>query len=344
MLGISVYFQDLNEDYLRYVAKCQAKYIMTSLQIPEEDYSHLDEQLPHFFDLLQELDMELIPDVSEETFRKLNLEVGNFKALKEKGFQKVRLDYGFDDIETLKAILEDFDVVLNASIVDEKKLIELQEAQVDMSKISAMHNFYPRKDTGLKEEEFLKKNELLHRYGVKIQAFVCGDDLKRFPLYEGLPTLEKHRQVHPLVATIDLMKNYHVDDVFVGDSRALKSTILAMSAYINQKTLLLPTYLSESYQHYYDQTFHCRKELSPDIVRITTPRVKDIAPYHNQYRYKGSICIDNELMGRYCGEMQLMKKDMPMDARCNVIGMIYPEYQDVLDFIDSSLNIKFVKF
>ena len=344
MLGISVYFQDLNEEYLREAAKCQAKYIMTSLQIPEEDYSHLDEKLPHFFELINELGLELIPDVSQETFYKLGLKPGDFKSLKEKGFRKIRLDYGFDDVETLKTLLLDFDLVLNASIVDEKLLQDLQKADIDISRIWAMHNFYPRQDTGLKRNDFISKNQLLHRYGMKVQAFVCGDDLKRFPLYEGLPTLEEHRHCHPLIATIDLLKNCYVDDVFVGDSQAEISTLKAISAYINHKTILLPVYLNADYQQYYNQSLRSRKESSLNVIRITTPRVPYIQPRHNQYRYKGAITIDNELMGRYCGEVQLMKKDMPLDARCNVIGFVHPEYVNILEFIDSNLNIQFIHF
>ncbi len=46
MLGISVYFKDLNEQYIKEAAKAGAKYVFTSLQIPEEDYSQLDVMLP----------------------------------------------------------------------------------------------------------------------------------------------------------------------------------------------------------------------------------------------------------------------------------------------------------
>ena len=49
MLGISVYFQDLNLKYLEEAKKCGAKYVFTSLHIPEEDYSDLDQKLPLFF-------------------------------------------------------------------------------------------------------------------------------------------------------------------------------------------------------------------------------------------------------------------------------------------------------
>ena len=48
MLGISVYFQDLDLHYLQEAKKCGVKYVFTSLQIPEEDYTSLDEKLPFF--------------------------------------------------------------------------------------------------------------------------------------------------------------------------------------------------------------------------------------------------------------------------------------------------------
>ena len=53
MLGISVYFQDYDENYLKKAAQAGAKYIFTSLQIPEEDYSDLDQKLPGFFELCE---------------------------------------------------------------------------------------------------------------------------------------------------------------------------------------------------------------------------------------------------------------------------------------------------
>lgn len=46
MLGISVYFRDYDEQYLKEAAKVGTKYVFTSLQIPEEDYSNLDQKLP----------------------------------------------------------------------------------------------------------------------------------------------------------------------------------------------------------------------------------------------------------------------------------------------------------
>lgn len=343
MLGISVYFQDLDENYIRQAASLGFSYVMTSLQIPEEDNRHLQDKLLSLLALLKELNMDLIPDISVATFQKLGLLPDDFQSLKTMGLKKIRLDYGFDDLQTLRTLSKDFELVLNASVIEEKLLLEMQAAHIDLGKILAMHNYYPRKDTGLEPVAFKKKNQLLHRFGVRVQAFVCGDELKRFPLYEGLPTLEFHRTMHPLYAMIDLVKNYEVDDVFIGDSKAKLLTLETMAAYMNEHRILLPVYLENEYQTYYGKILKCRHESSPVILRITTPRQKEIAPCKNNKRYRGAITIDNILMGRYCGEMQILKEDKLADARCNIIGFVHPEYRDVLDLIDGSKTIEFRK-
>lgn len=113
MLGISVYFRDYDEQYL----KEAAKYVFTSLQIPEEDYSNLDQKLPEFFKLCNDLKLEVIPDVSPVTLGRLDIPKNDFKALKEKGFKALRLDYGLDDFKLVKRLQEDFNILLNASVV-----------------------------------------------------------------------------------------------------------------------------------------------------------------------------------------------------------------------------------
>ena len=94
--------------------------------IPEEDYSQLDKKLPQFILLCQDLELKIVPDVSPVTFEKLNLKLGDFSALKQMGIQALRLDYGFDDIENIKQLSKDFEIILNASVVNESLLIEAE--------------------------------------------------------------------------------------------------------------------------------------------------------------------------------------------------------------------------
>ena len=77
MLGISTYFKDLDYEYLETASKIGAKYLFTSLHIPEEDLSHLDQELPRFLESCKKFGLELVPDISPATFEKLGVEKNN---------------------------------------------------------------------------------------------------------------------------------------------------------------------------------------------------------------------------------------------------------------------------
>lgn len=343
MLGISVYFKDLDVEYLKEAAQCGAKYVFTSLHIPEEDYSDLDQKLPLFLDTCQQLGLQVVPDVSPVTFDKLKVETGNYHRLKEMGFQSLRLDYGFDNYETVKQLQKDFYLMLNASVVNKEYLDGAIKAGVDMTKIVLTHNFYPRKETGLGIEAFNHKNKVFKEYGLTIQAFICGDVLKRFPLYEGLPTLECHREKNPLCAAVELIHDCGIKDVLIGDSKASIETLRSIHSYMEDKKLYIKAHLDKGYQYLYDQEIQIRKDQAEQVIRLAVPRVSDVEVYHNTRRPRGSITMQNALTGRYSGEIHLNKIDMGMDARVNVIGFIHPEYVELLNYIDHDTTIIFKK-
>ena len=82
--------------------------------------------------------------------------------------------------------------------------------------VLAIHNFYPRKDTGLDREFFNERNKILKENNIKIAAFITGDELLRGPVYEGLPTLEDCRNKLPYIQYLSIRKE--VDLVVVGES------------------------------------------------------------------------------------------------------------------------------
>ncbi|QIK70018.1 DUF871 domain-containing protein [Erysipelothrix sp. HDW6C] len=343
MLGISSYFKDLDYDYLKRASEIGAKYLFTSLHIPEEDLSQLDQELPIFLKTCQELGLQIVPDISPITFEKLGVIANDYKALKEMGFKVLRLDYGFDDFDVIKTLLHDFDLMLNASVVNEQYIVDAKAAGVDFSRISLLHNFYPKTETGLSLDYFKKMNEGFLKHNIRIMAFVPGDLLKRFPLYEGLPTVEKHRQKNPYIAAVELIHDCEISDVLIGDSKAHLSTLQYIQSYMKDRIMHIPVVLDEPYTDMFDHTFTVRKDLSENVVRLITPRIPNIAIKDNSYRVRGAITMENELSGRYSGEIQLTKRDFPMDARTNVLGFIHPDYVELVDSIDRDTIIQFVR-
>ncbi|MFZ8764164.1 MupG family TIM beta-alpha barrel fold protein [Enterococcus diestrammenae] len=341
MLGVSVYLKDLDVSYLEQAAKIGAKYVFTSLHIPEEDFSDIDVKLPLLLETCRNNDLLLVPDVSPVTFEKLQIPAGDMEALKALGVKAVRLDYGFDDIHQLVTLQKDFILFLNASVVSLTFLQQAEAAGLDLNEIQMAHNFYPKTDTGLSASAFEADNRKLVERGLKIMAFVPGDALKRFPLYQGLPTLEKHRGVHPFVAAVELIKDFGVTDILIGDSLARFATLEMIQRYLQERVLTLPVALYGGHQDFYGQELAVRRDIPEKVVRLATPRIPKIAIEKTLQRKKGMITMENELGGRYSGEINLCREDLPFSAATNCIGFVHPEFVDLLQWVDRDTKIRF---
>lgn len=342
MIGVSTYLQDLNLEYLKEAVKLGIKHVFTSVQVIEEDYTNFDEKFEKFLNFSIENNLTLIPDIAPRTFDKLGIK--DIGELKDKGFNAVRVDGGFDTLEEMKNLTEMFYVYLNASDIKPEFLKELKEYGCDMSKISVMHNFYPRLYTGLNKEHVVNLNKEFKKHGVRVAAFVQGDEKLRGPVFEGLPTLEKHRGVNPYVATIELKQSY-VDDVYIGDNTARISTLEKMVEYNNTGIVTLEVTLDDEFKKLYNIVTPIRRDITDDIIRLAYGRAElsNIKQRNTVKRYAGAITIDNELSGRYEGELNICKKNISSDGKINVIGHVNPEYIDIFNYITRDTTIKFVK-
>lgn len=343
MLGISVYFHDYDEHYIKEAAKVGAKYVFTSLQIPEEDYSNLKVLLPKFLKICKQVGLQIVPDVSPATFEKLNIKKNDYDAFKRLGFHQLRLDYGFDDFELIKELQKDFFIFLNASVITSKYLSEARNAKVDFDKVALIYNYYPYTNTGMSWNDFKNRNQLLKKEKLQTSAFVAGDVLKRFPMFEGLPTVEKHRAMNPYVAAVQLIHEANVDNVFIGDSQASIQSLKYINEYQQNHVMNIPCQLLPDYDYLYDHNIGIRADQSEKLIRLLLPRKANVKIQHTLLQRRGSIVMQNKLAQRYSGEVYLIKDDLPFEARSNVIGFVLPEYVDLLDQIDSDIKIKFVK-
>lgn len=79
----------------------------------------------------------------------------------------------------------------------------------------------------------------------------------------------------------------------------------------------------------------------PEKLVMLLPRKSGVAVQHTLDRHRGCIVMQNKLAQRYSGEVYLIKKDLPFEARSNVIGFVSPEYVDLLDQIDAGVTVRF---
>lgn len=247
------------------------------------------------------------------------------------------MDYGITPKEIAR-VSHKMKVALNASTITDSLWKELITEKIRVENVEAWHNFYPRPETGLAKSFLQKQNEYLHECGIKTMAFIPGDGEKRGPLYEGLPTLEKHRNMRPLEAYLELVQACGVDKVLIGDiSGSVESVQEIASASRGIIPLRYKSFITDKeVLKMVEQVHTNRLDPARDVIRSVESREEHkviLQPMHTIARKKGSITIDNELYGRYAGEMQVAIHDLPADEKVNVVGMVVEEDISLLPYV-----------
>lgn len=322
MLGISVYAGlDISlEDNIRYLEKAAGlgiKNVFLSLHIPEVK-DNFYQETKELISKINRLGFNLTADISKKYFDKLDLD--------ELKIDQLRLDFGFSnqDIANLSQNNK-YKLNLNASTLTEADIKSLAAAGADLKNIEVSHNYYPREETGLAEELLIKKNSILKKYNLKISAFVPAEYRKRPPIKAGLPTLEKHRYLSPLVAAQDLFK-LGVDKVYIGDSMASIRELEDFAAANNKLTIIPINIVKEllpEEKRLLKLTHQNRQDPGEYIIRSQTARKNKenrIAAENSSKRFKYAVTIDNCKYHRYEGDLHILKREYPADKRINVVA------------------------
>lgn len=312
--------------------------IFTSLHIGEEVSKNYVSEVEAMCDWLHENGFYILADVSPYTLDRF--EETSLNALVERlHINNLRLDFGFN-LQSLDDDLKQVDVTYNASTI----LGEIKTR----ANASYMHNFYPRPETGLDVELFEQLNQSIRTVDGKILAFIAGDQEKRGPIFEGLPTLEHHRYLAPYAQYVDLIRNYEMDGVYLGDVFLLDAQLDLILTYEKDGILRLPVDFESKHETLYNQLFTVRVDSPSGLIRVQESREfaqvgKEVTPNHTIKRPRGTITMDNERYKRYSGEVQIMKADYPADDRVNVIGQVSKEYLLLLDNLKNGEKFVFVR-
>ncbi len=350
MLGFSIFLNEdwsqEKENYVNKMADIGFKGVFSSLHIPEEDVTKYSERLKSLLQIVRARKLKLMIDISGDALKHIGLTLDCPEAIFESGITGLRMDDGID-VETMANLSNYLTVGLNASTLTENDYEQLVHYHANFNNIEVWHNYYPRPNTGLDEKWFSEKNSWLKSKRFKVSAFVPGDRSLRLPLYETLPTLEIHRYQNPFSASLSLIRDYMVDDVYIGDPGLSNEACNQFIEYLHQKALLLhATSFNKKWDSYIYKYHQNRLDVARDVVRSEQSRIvnknDDIQPENTVPRRKGSITIDNQLYGRYKGELQIVKRKLPPDAKVNVIGQIIDKDLPLLDFIQDGTKLKLV--
>ncbi len=141
MLGFSVYLgEPFDKTYIETMLNEGAKYVFTSLQIPEDDPMLYLTKLKELNKIVNGR-AEIIADANPKTFKTLGLSYKKPTTLKDAGIDFIRLDISLE-IEDIISLLNEVNVVCNASTDAVELLYQLKAKDIDLSKVMVAHNYY----------------------------------------------------------------------------------------------------------------------------------------------------------------------------------------------------------
>ncbi len=351
--GFSVYFgldntKEENIQLLKDAHSLGFERVFTSLHIPEANYEVLKVEVREFFNLSKEYDMDIISDISPNTFKFLDLEDMDLKGLRDMGVKTIRIDFGYSEENIAKMSRNEYGIKiqLNASTITERFFEELDKYSPDYSNIDALHNFYPRIGTGISEECMIDKNRILKKRGIKPCAFVQSNNRKRSPLKDGLPTLEDHRGLSVREAANHLFALEN-ESVFIGDSlpayeelkdlSSLKQDVVELDIEIKTNDELILRILNNIYSS--------RTDEARDAIRASESRLilegGTIEPFNTVSKKYGDISVDNKDYMRYMGELEILKRNQEADPRTNIVASVLQKDFYLLKYICNGKKFHF---
>ena len=317
--------------------------IFLSLHISEEFDATYCQRARAICHSLAAFGFRTIADVSVKTLAQFGCE-SLTELARELKLWGLRIDYGFGP-EEIGEMATRMPIVLNASTTspDDARRIAARGQEV-----FALHNFYPRPETGLDEEYLMETTRRLREAGLAVQCFIPGDTLLRGPLHEGLPTLEAHRHVLPSAAFVDLALRFGMEDIFLADPGLSEKEQQRIARFCKDGVICVPARLDEDWHHLYGKVFTCRIDSPRWLIRFQESRVyscqgETVEPKNCTERRRGVITVDNRNYGRYSGELMLIREPLPADERVNVIGEVPENALLLADRIDRGAKFMLVE-
>ena len=338
-LGLGAGLEEIRE-YLALAKKYGYSRLFTSLHIPEADHREILRDFRQMTKTAANLGFRITADISPRTFKVLEIAPEKPEAFLELGIHTLRLDFGFQLEETLlmaKSLACELE--LNASTVDKALLEQLFSAGISPERLRACHNFYPRPETGLSYEHFSAQSRLCKEAGIPVFAFISSNQNPRGPIFQGLPTLERHRYLSPAVAAKDLLAGELVSGLIFGDPFASPEELEAVAALtpgiLTLSVDVLPS-ISEAERQILFSSHTNRMDPGEWVIRSQEARElcqKDIIPGEPRLRNRGAVTVDNQKYLRYMGELQVVRQDLPANERVNVVAQVVEEELFLLDIL-----------
>lgn len=360
-LGISLYpefaSRDDNFDYLRRAAAHGFDVLFLALLGAKGTYEEVVERYLPYTRLAHELGFEIFCDVNPMVLKRLGVGISMFQGgidltfFKELGIDAMRLDLGMSDLEeaALAKNADGIKICINGAAVTDH-VGALLSCGAPREALVGCHNYYPHRYTGVSLDYFMRGTEHWAKRGMRLQAFVSSNAPEAFgpwPVTEGLPTLEMHRDLPIEVQLKHFVMMGCASDVLIGNCFATDEELAAMERANSDRvrfTTRLVDGLPEDMARRLGMNLSVRGDCTSGyMVRTLESRMDPapVEPFNTVDIERGDVIIDNRLYGQYAGEVQIALAPMKNSGKTNVVGHIDDCEHVLLDYLAAGTRFAF---
>lgn len=357
-LGISVYPEHAGKqacyDYMKLAGKYGFKRVFTCLLSVKESKEEIIETFSEFCKVAHENGLEVSVDTNPEVFKKLDATPFDIAIFKQMGVDIIRLDGHFGEFEDIEITKNPYGIKIeyNASCTLNLDMM-IHAGGANRANMCICSNFYPQRYTGMGLARFKELNGMYQHLGLNNAAFVSSQQENThgpWAVYEGLPTLECHRDLPIDLQLRHLVALGYNDDFFIGNAFASEDELEAMSKVdLNKITMKvdIDDQISEVEKSIITFNRHMARDDSNElVVRSSMPRVAfkgqsiPARKVNKDEFTKGDVIIVNDNLEHYRAELMIVTENIKVTDNYNLVGHINKDEQLVLDCVRPLYSFK----
>ncbi len=359
-LGISIYPEkSTREEIFSYISEAKKagfSRIFSCLLSANEEKEVLKKKFLEVNEFAHQEGFEVIVDVSPRVFEQLEISYKDLTFFHEIQADGLRLDMGFTGNEESMMTFNPYDLKIEINMsMDTHTMDTIMDYQPNKYNLLGCHNFYPHRYSGLTMDFFERCSKRFSQYGLRTAAFVTSQNTDTFgpwPVTDGLPTLEMHRDLPMHIQMKHFIAMGSVDDLIISNCFPSEDELKKVSM-IRKDMVVFEVELEKKIptlekKIVLEELHFNRGDASDAFLRSTQSRVKYKG--HNfeifnapQKIRKGDILIESSEYGHYAGELQVALKDMENSGKTNVVGRIAEEEIFILDYIKPWQKFRFIE-
>lgn len=359
-MGISLYpehsTEQIDYEYMKLAAKYGFNRIFTCLLSVRESTEIVIDKFKRFIEQAHNLGFIVAVDTNISVFSKMGATPYDLKIFSDMKVDIIRLDGHFGEMEDIAITQNPYGIAIEFNGSSNIALDLMIERGANIHNMIVCHNFYPQKYTGLGWNKFMEFTNKYKALGLSVAAFVSSNNDKTFgpwPVYEGLPTCEMHRELPIDLQVRHLLATNKIDDILIGNAYATEDELKAISQVnktkITFKLELEDNITEEEENIIYNYPHFGRGDASDYMTRSSMPRLdyknKTIPyrKYHKEFFHRGDVVIVNDNLPHYRGELEIVTKDLPNDGQRNFVARIPEQELILLELLKPEYPFGFIK-